>query len=76
MSHDTQHDHHDTHHEEKPIIEFRTALLFVLTIVGLFLGIIEFTKQMSHDTDGHHPTTEHHDNEHGDAHENAEHSHH
>jgi hypothetical protein len=52
MSHDL-HGHHHENHNEKPIIEFKSAFYFVIILAGLFIATIGFVKSMSHDEGGH-----------------------
>lgn len=52
MSHDT-HEHHHESHNDKPVLEFKSAFYFVIILAGLFIASIGFVKSMSHDEGGH-----------------------
>jgi hypothetical protein len=52
MSHDT-HEHHHESHNDKPVLEFKSAFYFVIILAGLFIAAIGFVKSMSHDEGGH-----------------------
>ena len=67
MSHDTHGHHHDTHND-KPVVEFKSAFYFVLILAGLFIASIAFIKSMSHNEGGHEA--------HGAAHTEAGHAEH
>lgn len=45
MSHST--------HEEKPVLASKSAMMFALIIVGLFIATMNFIKAMSHSEEGH-----------------------
>lgn len=55
MSHET----HSTPGNKRPIIEFRTALLFVLILAGLFIAALAFISSMSGDSEGGHGDAQH-----------------
>lgn len=66
MSHDT-HEHHHESHNDKPVLEFKSAFYFVIILAGLFIAAIGFVKSMSHDEGGH--------DAHGAQHAEATHGH-
>lgn len=62
MAHETHHDthhadaHSDHHHvaETRPTNSYWSAFWFVLILVGLFIGAVNFVGAMSHDEEGGH----------------------
>jgi hypothetical protein len=57
MSHDT-HNHHQSHND-KPVLEFKTGIFFVLILAGLFLAGIAFAKAMGGDEENGHGGAHH-----------------
>ncbi|HRO43123.1 MAG TPA: hypothetical protein PL009_09835 [Flavipsychrobacter sp.] len=53
MSHETHH----SHTEASPKISYSAAFWFVLIMVGLFLGAVNFVNVMGHDEGGGHGAT-------------------
>lgn len=73
MSHDTHdhhhHDHHHDNHNEKPVVQFKTGIIFPLMLIGLFLASIAFVQSMNHSESGHGEAhaNQHHEATHGAA---------
>jgi hypothetical protein len=58
--HGTHHHHEADHHAEpKSKTSFRASFWFVIILVGLFIGAVNFVGVMGHDEGGHEATEQH-----------------